>query len=74
MPETNTSRPSFFARAWFPLSLVGLLLLALPGYVLFALNRFGFEGEIELAHSTPLSPGAQLVADGRGHCVEHSKT
>jgi hypothetical protein len=34
---------SALARAWFPLALILLLLLFLPGLVLFALNLFGWE-------------------------------
>lgn len=34
------------ARVWFPLALVALLLLAIPGFVLFALNVFGLENAV----------------------------
>jgi hypothetical protein len=34
------------ARAWFPLALLVLLLLAIPGVVLFVLNLLGREGEV----------------------------
>lgn len=34
---------NFLSRYWFPASLIGLLLLAVPGLVLFALNLFGYE-------------------------------
>jgi hypothetical protein len=37
---------SFLARYWFPLALIGLLALALPGFILFALHLNGQEGEI----------------------------
>src|SRR5438445_13530701 len=33
----------FVARFWFPLALVAVLLCAIPGIVLFALNLFGYE-------------------------------
>jgi hypothetical protein len=34
------------ARYWFPLALLGLLLLGLPGFLLFFLNLLGYQGEI----------------------------
>src|SRR5437773_755208 len=33
----------FLRRFWFPFALVGVLLLAVPGVYLFALNLFGYE-------------------------------
>src|SRR5262245_20062266 len=35
---------NFLQRYWFPTALVTLLILAMPGIVLFALNLFGLEG------------------------------
>jgi hypothetical protein len=34
------------SRMWFPLSLLALLLIAIPGFVLFGLNVFGAENEV----------------------------
>ena len=31
---------------WFPIALVALLVLALPGLILFAINLFGWETEV----------------------------
>jgi hypothetical protein len=36
----------FLARVWFPAALVLLLLLALPSFVLFALNLVGAQGQV----------------------------
>src|SRR6516164_10621366 len=38
--------PSFLARFWFPLCLIGLLFIAIPGIILFALNLYGQDGEV----------------------------
>jgi hypothetical protein len=37
---------TFLARFWFPLCLILLLILAVPGVLLFALNLYGLEGSI----------------------------
>jgi hypothetical protein len=37
---------NFLARFWFPLALIVLLVLALPGFLLFGLRLFGVEGPI----------------------------
>jgi len=37
---------SFLARYWFPIALIVVFLLALPGLVLFACNLFGLEGDV----------------------------
>jgi hypothetical protein len=37
---------SFLARYWFALALTGLLILALPGVILFGLNVWGAEGPV----------------------------
>ena len=40
------SLPSNLLRMWFPFALVALLILALPGFLLFVLNLFGWETEV----------------------------
>src|SRR5260370_37203054 len=40
------TRPANLLRMWFPFALILILLAALPGAILFALNLFGFEGEV----------------------------
>jgi hypothetical protein len=60
---------SFLARYWFPLALIGLLLLALPGYVLFALHLKAREGPInrrledayQLSYHLPIPAWAGLI-------------
>lgn len=37
---------NFLRRYWFPLALVGLVLLAIPGIVLFILNFTGYDGTV----------------------------
>jgi hypothetical protein len=44
MASRSPDPASFLARYWFPLALVALLLLGIPGVVLFALNLLGREG------------------------------
>src|SRR5216684_4284267 len=39
-------------RSWFPLALIVLLLLAIPGFVLFAFNLFGGESDINASLQT----------------------
>src|SRR5947208_2532462 len=42
-------KPTFFStlsRMWFPFALVALLILALPGLILYVLNLAGFETEV----------------------------
>jgi hypothetical protein len=39
-------KPSLFGQIWFPAALVGLLLLTLPGMVLFCLHLFGGDTEL----------------------------
>jgi hypothetical protein len=46
MPLRSSNLKSLLARSWFPLALLALLLLAIPGAVLFALNLFGREGPV----------------------------
>jgi hypothetical protein len=36
----------FVGRYWFPAALIGLLLLAIPGFVLFGLNLFGMDDTV----------------------------
>ena len=40
------SMPSFLTRYWFPLALIGLLVLAIPGAVLFALHLSGHDSAL----------------------------
>jgi hypothetical protein len=42
----RTSAKDVLARSWFPLALVALLLLIIPGFVLFALNQFNLETQV----------------------------
>jgi hypothetical protein len=37
---------SFLARYWFPAALIAMLLLAIPGFILFGLNLSGWEGAV----------------------------
>src|SRR5262249_4272203 len=46
MAQRSSNPWTFLARYWFPLALVVLLLLAIPGLVLFALPLFGGEGAV----------------------------
>src|SRR2546430_9224525 len=41
-----TYRPSLVRQLWFPAALVGLLLLTIPGVVLFCLHVFGGDTEV----------------------------
>ena len=45
-----TYRPSLVRQLWFPAALVGLLLLTIPGVVLFCLHVFG--GDTTTARQT----------------------
>ncbi|MFL5342584.1 MAG: vWA domain-containing protein [Gemmataceae bacterium] len=40
------TRPGSLLRMWFPFALVAMAFAALPGAILFALNLFGWEGEV----------------------------
>src|SRR5690349_13174623 len=40
------SMPSFLTRYWFPLALIGLLVLAIPGVVLFVLHLTGHDSAL----------------------------
>src|SRR5438477_1661792 len=42
----RTSTRDVLARSWFPLALLALLLLVIPGLVLFGLNLSGFETQV----------------------------
>jgi hypothetical protein len=46
MAARSSNLLSFLGRYWFPLSLVALLLLAVPGILLFSLNLIGYQGDI----------------------------
>jgi hypothetical protein len=46
MPSSSRKLVSFVGRAWFPAALLVLLILALPGLVLFVLNLFGSQGTV----------------------------
>src|SRR5687768_9570374 len=37
---------STFGRMWFPVALVACLLVMIPGFILFAMNLFGLETEV----------------------------
>src|SRR5262249_51247695 len=60
---------SFFARNWFPLALVLLFLVALPGIVLCVLTLIGADGEInawlqdnfQLSYHLALAPWLALI-------------
>src|SRR2546423_15114437 len=41
-----TYKPSVLGQVWFPAALVGLLLLTIPGVVLFCLHVFGGDTEV----------------------------
>jgi hypothetical protein len=45
-PARTSSFRDVVSRAWFPLALILLLLLAIPGVVLFVLNLLGLEGTV----------------------------
>src|SRR5437899_3640735 len=40
------SLPPNLLRMWFPFALVAVLILAVPGFILFVLNLFGLETEV----------------------------
>src|SRR5262245_58308901 len=42
----STNPLTMFGRVWFPVALAILLLLAIPGFVLFAMNLFGLESSV----------------------------
>jgi von Willebrand factor type A domain/Aerotolerance regulator N-terminal len=46
MPSRPFRPLTFLARAWFPLSLIALFLLAIPGFILFALHMLGQAGDV----------------------------
>src|SRR6516225_308720 len=61
MAARSSNLLSFLGRYWFPLSLVALLLLAVPGILLFSLTLIGYQGDIndwleEYFHLTYHSP------------------
>src|SRR3954454_20700297 len=64
-PDLKTT----LARIWFPVTLIGLLLLAVPGILLFALNVLGKEGPVNagleerlrLSYHLPISRWAALI-------------
>ena len=39
---------AWLKRTWFPVSLVGIVLLLVPGFFLFGTNLFGYEGDLKL--------------------------
>src|SRR5262249_51321682 len=43
---TRPTIPANLLRMWFPIALVVLLILALPGFLLFVLNLLGWETEV----------------------------
>jgi hypothetical protein len=45
MSNKPSGLPSLFRRMWFPVGLAALLLLMIPGFVLFAMNLFGYESQ-----------------------------
>src|SRR5207249_56896 len=56
--QVNIAKPlSYLARFWFPLALIALLLLAIPGFLLYALNLTGQEDPVnrQLENSFKLS-------------------
>src|SRR5436190_103712 len=69
MPSRPFRLLTFLARAWFPLSLIVLFLLAIPGFVLFALHMLGQAGEINkwlqetynLTYNIPLAWWGALI-------------
>jgi hypothetical protein len=64
-----TYKPSLFRQIWFPASLVALLLLAVPGVVLFCLHVFGgdtelnrwLEDNVQLSYHFPLGWPLALI-------------
>jgi hypothetical protein len=46
MPPRRANPLAVLARSWFPLALIGLFLLAVPGVALFALNLLGKEAAV----------------------------
>src|SRR6516162_9778110 len=46
MVVRSTNRGSMLSRYWFPVALIALLLLAIPGFVLFGLNLFGMDDSV----------------------------
>src|SRR5262249_8270464 len=46
MVTSSPKLPGLLSRYWFPVALVLLVLLAVPGFVLFALYLYGMEGSI----------------------------
>jgi hypothetical protein len=69
MPLRPAGLHSFLARAWFPAALLVLLVLALPGFVLFALHLFGAQGPVndwlqdnlQVTYHPPLPGWADLL-------------
>ncbi|MBL8797038.1 MAG: BatA and WFA domain-containing protein, partial [Planctomycetia bacterium] len=51
----------FIRRTWFPTALVVLLVLALPGWLLFCLHLFGLEGDVNRWLQDNLSLSYQLM-------------
>jgi hypothetical protein len=60
---------SFLAKYWFSAALIGLLILAIPGFVLVTMNFFGegasvnrwLESKYQLSYRTPLPPWAEVL-------------
>jgi hypothetical protein len=69
MPSRPPSLWETLGRSWFPLALVAVLLLAIPGFVLFGLNVFGGEadvnawlqGNLSLTYHIPLAWWLALI-------------
>ncbi len=57
------------ARSWFPIALVALLVLAIPGFILFGLKLFGWDGElnkwlqenVRLSYHIPVAVWAAII-------------
>src|SRR5947209_9487040 len=69
MTNRTSSLLGVVRRSWFPLALTGLLLLGIPGLLLFVLNLFGREGSVNgwlrehfnLSYHIPIPPWAVLL-------------
>lgn len=68
--QLNISKPlSFLTRFWFPVALIALLLLAIPGFLLYALNLAGqqdpvnrqLEDSFKLSYHIPIPWWAGLL-------------
>lgn len=63
MAPRPPAQASLLARSWFPLTLLALLLVAIPGFLLFGMNVFGVEEEVNRKLEDKLSLSYHVPLD-----------